>query len=159
MEQYINGSDLLVMVGGKAIGHCTSHTVSYNTETKQTSVKPVATAASNISKWKSSRVTALSMQVKVDGLQFDGETEESIADLRAAWAAGLPVALKLFARGNDAAPYATGNFIVSSLEENNPAGDDASYSGTFDNDGAVTLTTGNGGSSDPNPNPNPDSDQ
>jgi len=57
----------------------------------------------------------------------------------AAWKAGTPVGLKLFHRGRDAAPYATGNFIISSLEENNPAGQDATYSATFDNDGPVTI--------------------
>jgi len=142
---YINGSDLLVMVGTKAIGHCTSHTVSYSTETKQTSVKPASSAESAVSKWKSSRVVALAMQVKVDGLQFDSEAEESLAELRSSWAEGNPVTLNLFSRGNDASPYATGSFIVSSLEENNPAGDDASYSATFDNDGAITITTPSSG--------------
>ena len=31
---YVNGSDLLLMVGEKCVGHCTSHSVTYNSETK-----------------------------------------------------------------------------------------------------------------------------
>lgn len=41
---YINGSDLLLKVGGKAVGHCTSHTLTFNSETKDRAVKPVASA-------------------------------------------------------------------------------------------------------------------
>ena len=43
---YINGSDLLVKVGEKSIGHCTSHTVSYSAETKDRAVKPSASVTS-----------------------------------------------------------------------------------------------------------------
>ena len=41
---YCNGSDMLLYVGGKAIGSCTSHTTTFNSETKERAVKPVATA-------------------------------------------------------------------------------------------------------------------
>ena len=79
------------------------------------------------------------MQVKVDGLIFSGEAESGVDAVLAAWKNGTPVALKLFHRGRDNEPYATGNFIISSLEENSPAGQDSTYSATFDNDGAVTI--------------------
>lgn len=42
---YINGSDLLLKVAGKAVGHCSSHTLTFNSETKDRAVKPVASAA------------------------------------------------------------------------------------------------------------------
>ena len=32
---YINGSDLLLKVGEGAVGHCTTHTTTYNSETKE----------------------------------------------------------------------------------------------------------------------------
>ncbi len=44
-DSYISGSDLLLKVAGKAVGHCTSHTTTLNSETKDRAVKPVATAA------------------------------------------------------------------------------------------------------------------
>jgi len=42
-------------------------------------------------------------------------------------------------RGSDASPYMSGNFIIASLEEGAPAGDDTTYNATFDNTGAVTI--------------------
>ena len=137
---YVNGSDLLVMVGTKAVGHCTTHTATFSTETKETAVKPVASAAAGSgSLFKGKRVSGLSVQVKADGLVFSGETEAGFKDILAAWKNGTAVALKLFKRGGDATPYCSGNFIISSLENTAPAGEDATYSATFDNDGAVSI--------------------
>ena len=39
---YVNGSDMLLYINGKAIGHCSSHTTTFNAETKERAVKPVA---------------------------------------------------------------------------------------------------------------------
>ena len=137
---YINGSDLLVKVDGVAVGHCTTHTATFSTETKDTAVKPTAaTVASAASLYKGKRVSGLSIQVKADGLVFSEETEAGFKDILGAWKAGTPVALKLFKRGGDDTPYCSGNFIISSLENTAPAGEDATYSATFDNDGAVTI--------------------
>lgn len=137
---YVNGSDLLVMVGTKAVGHCTTHTATFSTETKDTAVKPTAaTAASAASLFKGKRVSGLSVQVKADGLVFSGETEAGFKDILGAWKAGDPVELVLLKRENDDNPYCSGNFIISSLENTAPAGEDATYSATFDNDGAVTI--------------------
>ena len=46
---YVNGSDMLLYIGSKAIGHCTSHTTTFNSETKDRSVKPVASQAGRFS--------------------------------------------------------------------------------------------------------------
>lgn len=127
------------MIGTKAAGHCTSHSATYQTESNDVAVKPAASAAASASLFKSKRITGLSMQVKVDGLIFSDEAECGVDEVLAAWKAGTPVTLKLFHRGRDEQPYASGSFIISSLEENNQAGQDASYSATFDNDGPVTI--------------------
>lgn len=139
MTGYVNGSDLLLSIGGKASGHCTSHTTTYNSETKDRAVKPVSTASASAGLWKEKTVTGLSVQVKVEGLRFYGEEEGGIKDVLAKWKVGATVELKGFARSADATPYMIGNFIVSSLEENAPAGDDTTYSATFDNSGEVTI--------------------
>lgn len=137
---YVNGSDLLMSIGGKACGHCTSHTTTYNSETKDRAVKPVSTeAVANAGLFKEKTVTGLSVQVKCEGLRFYGETENGMKDLLAKWKTGGAVELKGFARGGDAAPYMSGNFVISSLEESAPAGDDTTYSVTFDNTGAITI--------------------
>lgn len=137
---YVNGSDLLCSVGAKAIGHCTSHSATFTTETKDVAVKPLASAAlSNASLFKSKRVTGLGIQVKADGLQFYQETEGGFKAILAPWAQGQSVELKLFERSQDASPYVSGNFIIDSIEQTAPASDDATYSVTFSNDGAVDV--------------------
>lgn len=139
MNGYVNGSDLLVSIGGKAAGHCTTHTTTYNTETKDRAVKPASTASASAGLWKEKSVTGLSVQVKVEGLRFYADQESGMKDLLAKWKAGAVVELKGFARSADASPYMSGSFIVSTLEENAPAGDDTTYSATFDNSGEVTI--------------------
>lgn len=68
-DDYINGSDLLLNVGGKAIGHCTTHTTTFNSDTKERAVKPVASASKTSGLWKGKGVTGLSIQIKADGLR------------------------------------------------------------------------------------------
>ena len=84
-------------------------------------------------------MTGLSVQVKCEGLRFYGEEENGMKELLAKWKTGATVELKGFARGSDAAPYMSGNFIISTLEEAAPAGDDTTYNATFDNTGVVTI--------------------
>lgn len=137
---YVNGSDLLLSIGGKAAGHCTSHTATYNSETKERAVKPKASeAAGSAGLFKVKNVTGLSVQVKCEGLRFYGEEESGMNALLAKWKVGATVELKGFARSSDTKPYMSGNFIISSLEENAPACEDTTYSATFDNSGAVTI--------------------
>lgn len=143
-ENYVNGSDLLVNVDDKAFGHCTSHTATFNTETKDMAVKPVATVAkSTASLFKSKRVTGLSVQVKADGIVVYNEAESGLKTLLSKWKVGESVDLALFEREGDEKPYCSGKFIITSLENTAPAGEDATYSATFDNDGAVTIEEAN----------------
>lgn len=137
---YINGSDLLVMAGEKAIGHCTSHTATFTTETKEIAVKPPKTEPkTGKSLFRSKTVTGLAVQVKAEGISFYQETESGIKDLLAKWKVGASVPLKLFEREKDATPYVSGDFIITSLESTAPAGENATYSATFENDGAPTV--------------------
>jgi len=150
----VNGSDLLVFVvegtgqaqTRKAIGHCTTHTATFNTETKDVAVKPDASVAQSASAlYKSKRVTGLSVQVKCSGLVFYADEENGFKPMLGKWAAGAPVQLELMERktGDSDTPsaYCSGAFIISSLENSAPAGEDATYDATFDNDGAVTIDT------------------
>lgn len=134
-QGYVNGSDLLLYVATKAIGHCSTHTATFNSETKDRAVKPLAANPRTSSFWKRKGVVGLSIQVQTEGLRFYNEEEFGFKDLLAAWKTGQPVQLKLCERENDPSPYLVGNFVISSLEENAPAQDDASYKATFDNDG------------------------
>ena len=147
MEGYINGSDLLLMVGGKAVGHCTSHTLTFNSETKDRAVKPVASNGISSGKWKGKGVTGLSISIKADGLRFYDESENGFDEVAPKWGEGASVEVKAFKRtdsGNaeGSNPYVQGKFIIASLEETSPAQDDATYSISLENDGEPTVYPG-----------------
>lgn len=132
---YINGSDLLLKVGGKAVGHCTSHTLTFNSETKDRAVKPEANAAKSSGLWKGKGVTGLSISISAEGLRFYGETENGHEQIAPLWGKGASVEVEAFKRGGDKTPYVKGNFVIASLEETSPAQDDATYSASLENDG------------------------
>ena len=132
---YCNGSDMLLYVGGKAVGHCTTHTTTMNSETKDRSVKPVATAGISAGLWKGKGVTGLSISIKADALVFYGETEGGYKALFSAWKAGKSVQVKCMERENADKPYLQGNFVIASLERTDPAQDDSTYSVSLENDG------------------------
>lgn len=132
---YINGSDLLLKVGGKAVGHCTSHTLTFNSETKDHAVKPAANAAKSSGFWKGKKVTGLSISISAEGLRFYGETENGHEQIAPLWGKGASVEVEAFKRGGDKTPYVKGNFVIASLEETSPAQDDATYSVSLENDG------------------------
>lgn len=136
---YINGSDIILTVDGKAIGHSTSHTTTYSSETKDRAVKPVATASASAGLWKQKTVTGLSISISAEGLRTYDETECSIKTLLTTWKTGQSITVKGFVRSNNDTPYLSGSFVITSLEENAPAGDDVTYSITLENDGEVTL--------------------
>lgn len=136
---YVNGSDLLMGIDGKACGHSTSHTTTYNSETKERAVKPAASESSDKGLWKVKTVTGLSVQVKCEGLRFYSETETGLKELLSKWKVGGMVELKGFHRDGDTVPYVSGSFVISSIEESAPAGEDTTYSATFDNSGPVEI--------------------
>lgn len=132
---YCNGSDMLVYVGGKAVGHCTSHTATFNSETKDRAVKPVASAGLSAGLWKGKTVTGLSISISAEGLVHYDETESGFKELLAAWKTGAPVTVKCMERANDNEPYLEGSFVITSLERTDPAQDDSTYSIQLENNG------------------------
>lgn len=141
---YINGSNLLLMVGDKAIGHCTSHTLTFNSETKERAVKPPASEAASSGLWKGKGVTGLSISISAEGLRYTGEAENGFEELGPHWGKGTSVTVKAFKRGSDSTPYVQGSFIIASIEETSPAQDDATYSISLENDGEPTKYPGKG---------------
>lgn len=132
---YCNGSDMLVYVGGKAVGHCTTHTTTMTSETKDRAVKPVATKSISAGLWKSKGVTGLSISISSEGLVFYGESETGYKALVAAWKAGKSVEVKCMERENSEKPYIKGKFVITSLDRTDPANDDSTYSVSLENDG------------------------
>lgn len=132
---YCNGSDMLLYVSGKAVGHCTTHTTTMSSETKDRAVKPVASAGISAGLWKGKGVTGLSISIKADGLVFYEESESGYKTLFSAWKAGKSIDVKCMERENSEKPYLAGKFVISSLERTDPAQDDSSYSVSLENDG------------------------
>lgn len=132
---YCNGSNMLLYLGEDAFGHCTTHTATMNSETKDRAVKPAASKAKANGMWKEKGVTGLSIAISAEGLIYDGETEASYQKMLAAWKSGQPVKIKCMQRGESKKPYLAGSFIISSLERTDPAQDDSTYTINLDNNG------------------------
>ena len=135
---YCNGSDMLLYVGNKAIGSCTSHTTSFSSETKERAVKPVASASLNSGLWKQKGVVGLSYIISADGLVFYNEAEYGYKSLLAAWKEGKSIEIKCMERGSEE-PYLVGKCVIASLERTDPAQDDSTYSIPLENDGEPTV--------------------
>lgn len=135
---YCNGSDMLLYVNGKAVGSCTTHTTTFNSETKERAVKPVATKPVSSGLWKQKGVVGLSYSISAEGLVFYDETECGFKSLFALWKAGKPVTVKCMERENSDKPYLEGSCVITSLERTDSAQDDSTYSISLDNDGEPT---------------------
>ncbi|WP_278833275.1 phage tail tube protein [Porphyromonas cangingivalis] len=132
---YCNGSDMLLFVGGKAVGSCTTHTTTFNSETKDRAVKPPASAGVSTGLWKNKGVVGLSVSISAEGLVFYDETETGFKELFNMWKAGKSVDVKCLERESSEHPYLAGKFVISSLERTDPAQDDSTYSISLENDG------------------------
>jgi len=147
---YINGSDMLLYIGSgssaKAIGHCTSHSCTFSSETKDRAVKPTAaTAGTGAGLWKQKSVTGLSISISADGLCFYSEGEAGFKECLTSWKTGQVVNAKCMARaesgsgGSTPTAYLEGSFIITSIQRTDPAGDDATYSIQLENSGEPTT--------------------
>ncbi|WP_290100399.1 phage tail tube protein [uncultured Muribaculum sp.] len=136
---YCNGSDMLLYVGGKAVGHCTTHTTTITSETKDRAVKPVATKGVSAGLWKNKGVVGLSVSISAEGLVFYQETESGYKSCLNMIGKGQSVEVKCMERENADKPYLSGKFVIASLERTDAAQDDATYSISLENDGEVTF--------------------
>lgn len=139
---YKNGSDLLLSIGGKCVGHCSSHSVTYNSDIKEHAVKPEAIKAKSSGLWKGKAVVSLSISISAEGVRFYSETENGFEQIVPMWAKGQSVEVQSFARGGDTSPTLKGKFVITKIEETNPAQDDATYSIDLENDGEPDVYPG-----------------
>ena len=94
---------MLLYIGGKAVGHCTTHTTTLNSETKDRAVKPVASAGISAGLWKGKGVTGLSVSISAEGLVFYDETENGYKEALAQWKAGKSEIVSVpYEHGSDA---------------------------------------------------------
>lgn len=148
-QDYMNGSNVLFTVGGKGLGHSTTHSVTYNTETKERGVKPPVKEKTKNALFSGKGVTKMSISVHGEGFRYKGEEELSLDDIRKLWGIGQSVELSCFERDGDATPYLKGKFVISKVEETSPAQDDATFTVDFENDGEPEVYPGQDGTASP----------
>lgn len=148
-QEYMSGSNVLFTVGGKGLGHSTTHTVTYSTETKKRGVKPPVKVKTKKALFSGKGVTEMSISVHGEGFRYKGEEELSLDEIRKLWGIGRSVELSCFERDGDATPYLKGKFVISKVEETSPAQDDATFSVDFENDGEPEVYPGQDGTASP----------
>lgn len=145
--KYINGSDMLLAILGKCVGHSTEHSVSYDTETKTRAVKAPEKAGPSVSLFKETTVSGLKITISFKGLEVYNEAELGVEALRAAWKRATPVTAECFARkeggsqASDRTPYLKAQFIITKLSESFTADDDVSFDGELQMTGAPEIWT------------------
>lgn len=142
---YIEGRDLMVFVDSSdgsseptwsKTAAATNHTISYSAETKERSTKDTENGA-----FSQKSVTKLSATITVEALTTYNP-ECGFKSLLKMYKTRKPVKLKYgFAAEESSDEYEEGLFVITSLEENSPADDDATYSATFESTGVVETKT------------------
>lgn len=140
----IEGRDLMLYVEvltGDATTYvpqaaATSHTITYTGETKERVTKDTANGA-----FSEKKVTKLGVSIKCEALVSFGDAAgyDKLLDIMKKREA---VKLKYgFAQEEAGDKYEEGMFVITSLEQTSAAGEDATYSATFENSGEVSTTT------------------
>ena len=145
MEHILDGTDLILSVGGGALAFSTGCKITTQTETGERVTKEAASG-----KWKEKYVKSYSESISADGVVCvdaakDAPTYDQLKDMQIS---GTPVDVAYNVResgsrsGKTAGGY-KGKFIITSLDLDGQAGDDAKYSIQLENCGKVEkLTTG-----------------
>lgn len=149
--QVINGGDLMLFIDGKSIAFATSHKLSINVETVETSSKD------NGGKWVSKAARKISWNCSTENLYSNDGEGLNFSDLFDKLIDRQPIEA-VFCLEQDYAikadevpeggwlPSTTGTYsgqvIITSLEANAPNGDNATFSASFEGVGALTKKAG-----------------
>lgn len=140
-KSVLDGTDLILSVGGKALGFSTGCKVSTTTETGERVTKEAAAG-----KWKEKYVKSFSESISADGCVLtDGDSDTPTYDqLKKMQLAGEPVeALYNLRNGSERTGKTSGGYkgkyLITSLELDGQAGDDAKYSVQLENCGKVEV--------------------
>ncbi len=141
----IEGRDLMLYVNTAADSAtptytpqaaATSHTVTYTGETKERITKDTGNGA-----YSEKKVTKLGVSIKCEALVSFGDTA-GYDKLLEVFKSREPVKLKYgFTEEASGDKYEEGMFVITSMEQSSPAGEDATYSATFENSGPVETKT------------------
>lgn len=145
MENILDGTDLILSIAGGALAFSTGCKVTTSTETGERVTKEAAAG-----KWKEKYVKSFSESISADGVVCtDADTNAPTYDqLKDAQIAGTPVDVTYNIReagqrtGKTTGGY-KGKFLITSLDLDAQAGDDAKYSIQLENCGKVEkMSTG-----------------
>lgn len=138
-KSVLDGTDLILSMGGAALGFSTGCKVSTTTETGERVTKEASSG-----KWKEKFVKSFSESITADGCVLtDGDSEIPTYDqLKDMMLAGTPIEASYSLREGDKRTGKTeggykGKYIITSLELDGQAGDDAKYSVSLENSGKV----------------------
>ena len=139
-KSVLDGTNLILGVDGKALGFSTGCKVSTSTETGERVTKEAVSG-----KWKEKYVKSYSESISAEGCVLtDGDSEAPTYDqLKEMQLNGEPVEANYGIRDGDsrngkATGGYKGKYIITSLELDGQAGDDAKYSVQLENCGPVT---------------------
>ena len=138
-KSVLDGTDLILSVGGHALGFSTGCKVSTSVETGERVTKEASSG-----KWKEKYVKSFSEEISADGCVLtDGDAETPTYDqLKDMMLKGEPITAQYSLRNGSARTWKTtggysGNYLITSLELDGQAGDDSKYSVKLENCGEV----------------------
>lgn len=146
-KKVLDGTDLILSVGAKALGFSTGCKITTQTETGER-----VTKEAQAGKWKEKYVKSFSESISADGCVLtDGDAQTPTYDqLKAMQLAGEPVDASYNVRNGSEREGKTtggykGKYLITSLDLDAQAGDDAKYSVQLENCGPVEkVSDGNG---------------
>ena len=150
MGEPLSGTDLILSVGGKALGFSDNCDITTSTETGERMTKEASAG-----KWKEKYVKGYSEKISADGCVLtDGNAETPTYDqLKDMQLAGQPIEASYNVReastreGKKAGGY-KGKYLITELQLTGKAGEDAKYKVSLENCGKVEkVSEGNGLSS------------
>lgn len=114
----------------------TSHTITYTGETKERITKDTGNGA-----YSEKKVTKLGVSIKCEALVSFGDAagyDKLLSVMKTREAVKLKYGFAQEAAGDK---FEEGLFVITSIEQSSAAGEDATYSATFENSGEVVTTT------------------
>ena len=147
MGQVINGSDLMLFLGGTSIAFATNHKLSISAETVETSSKDSG------GKWVTKAVRKLSWNMSTENLyslEGAGKTYDDLFTMMTGRSEidAICTLEKDYATKADEVPETgwvpmtarqyKGKVVITSLELNAPNGDNATFTASFEGVGALT---------------------
>ena len=154
---YKHGSKLILFMGTKALGHCSSLEIQDQAETKSRAIKSLPdyseqesdtdlqpSAGEDKTKdglWDEKSVSKRNVTINAEGFVCDEESGVGYDDLLEMMDNAVPVKAKYAYDGEENQKYRVGKFIITNLQRSTPADDDETYSLTLENTGRVRTKT------------------